>query len=441
MFAGRHIPEKQVPALVRALPEARRRVPGLRARIFGDGPDRERVLELVEELGLDGIVEAPGFVPAEVVDAALRDALCLVLPSRREGYGLVVVEASARGVPAVVVAGPDNAATELVEDGVNGFVAASAEPDDLAEAIARVDEGGEELRRSTAAWFRRNAERLSLDHSLAVVLAEYEADAVTPRVTVLIGAYNNAATLPQAIGSILGQTVDELELLVLDDGSSDETAAVVAAIEDERLRYVPLEHMGIARSLNLGIEQARAPVVAVQDADDWSEPQRLERQLAVLDSSPEVAVVGGLMREVDEHGRELVPRTGHGVGDVNDLLMRYNPLPNSCAAYRREVVLELGGYDARYRYAAEYDLWLRVAEQHRVVVLDEVLATRRMSGTNVAGARGARADRGDDRPPPARRSGGGAASAGAHWLALPVISFLTPTPLKRARRRRLGQAP
>jgi glycosyltransferase involved in cell wall biosynthesis len=263
---------------------------------------------------------------------------------------------------------------------------------------------------------------------------------VTPRVTVLIGAYNNAATLPQAIGSILGQSVSQLELLVLDDGSSDETAAVVAGIEDERLRYVPLEHMGIARSLNLGIDQARAPVVAVQDADDWSEPQRLERQLAVLGSSPEVAVVGGLMREVDEQGRELVPRTGHGVGDVNDLLMRYNPLPNSCAAYRRDVVLELGGYDARYRYAAEYDLWLRIAERHRVVVVDEVLATRRMSGTNVAGRR--------ERAPIAeaiairlrairrRRS-----LAGAQWLAVPLLSFLTPTPLKRARRRRLGQAP
>jgi glycosyltransferase involved in cell wall biosynthesis len=175
VFAGRHIPEKQVPALVRALPEARRRVPGLRARIFGDGPDRERVLELVGELGLEEVVDAPGFVPAEAVEAALRDALCLVLPSRREGYGLVVVEASARGVPAVVVAGPDNAATELVEDGVNGFVARSAEPKDLAEAIARVNDGGEELRRSTAAWFARNAERLSLEHSLAAVLAEYEA--------------------------------------------------------------------------------------------------------------------------------------------------------------------------------------------------------------------------------------------------------------------------
>ena len=263
---------------------------------------------------------------------------------------------------------------------------------------------------------------------------------MTPRVTVLIGAYNNAATLPQAIGSIFGQTIGELELLVLDDGSSDETAAVVAAIEDERLRYVSLEHMGIARSLNLGIEQARAPVVAVQDADDWSEPQRLERELAVLDSSPDVAVIGGLMREVDEAGRELVPRTGHGVGDVNDVLMRYNPLPNSCAAYRREVVLELGGYDARYRYAAEYDLWLRVAEQHRIVVLDEVLATRRMSGTNVAGRkeRGPIAEAIAIRLRAIRRR---RSLAGARWLAVPMLSFLTPTSLKRARRRRLGQAP
>jgi glycosyltransferase involved in cell wall biosynthesis len=227
---------------------------------------------------------------------------------------------------------------------------------------------------------------------------------------------------------------------VLDDGSSDDTASVVGGIEDERLRYVPLEHMGIARSLNLGIEQALAPLIAVQDADDWSEPQRLERQLAVLDSTPEVAVVGGLMREVDEKGRELVPRTGHGVGDVNDLLMRYNPLPNSCAAYRRDVVLELGGYDDRYRYAAEYDLWLRVAERHRIVVLDEVLATRRMSGTNVAGR--------EERAPIAETIGLRLAAIrrrrslrGAHWLALPVISILTPTPLKRARRRRLGQAP
>ena len=174
VFAGRHIPEKQVPALVRALPRARELVPGLRARIFGNGPERETVVALVQELGLGDAVELPGFVAADEVNAALRTALCLVLPSRREGYGLVVVEACARGVPAVVVAGPDNAAVELVEDGVNGFVAATAEPEALAEAIAKAHEGGDELRRSTADWFRRNERRLSLDTSLQTVFEVYE---------------------------------------------------------------------------------------------------------------------------------------------------------------------------------------------------------------------------------------------------------------------------
>src|SRR5206468_5271837 len=125
---------------------------------------------------LDGApVEAPGFAPAEEVHAALRTALCMVLPSRREGYGLVVVEASASGTPSVVVREPDNAATELVEDGVNGVIAASAAPRDLAAAIVRVHEGGAQLRASTCDWFARNAQRLSLESSLETVLAGYSA--------------------------------------------------------------------------------------------------------------------------------------------------------------------------------------------------------------------------------------------------------------------------
>ena len=112
----------------------------------------------------------------EVLEKALASALCLVLPSRREGYGLVVIEAAARGVPVVVVEGPDNAATELVEEGVNGAVAASAAPDELAAAIVRIHRGGSALRDSTADWFRRNAERLSLERSLETVLEAYASD-------------------------------------------------------------------------------------------------------------------------------------------------------------------------------------------------------------------------------------------------------------------------
>jgi len=166
VFAGRMIPEKQAPAIVPAVAAARQRLPGLRAVIFGDGPDRPAVLQAITDHGLEGVVEAPGFVERSRVDDALDHALCMVFPSRREGYGLVVVEAAHRGLPTVVVSDPDNAATELVQEGENGFVATSAAPEDLADAIVRVHEEGDALRERTAAWFNRNAERLSLRRSL-----------------------------------------------------------------------------------------------------------------------------------------------------------------------------------------------------------------------------------------------------------------------------------
>jgi glycosyltransferase involved in cell wall biosynthesis len=173
LFAGRHIPEKQASAIPPAIARARQRMPDLRATILGDGPDRSLVMRLVSELGLEGTVDVPGFVATETVSDLMSHALCLLLPSRREGYGLVVIEAAAHGTPSVVVDGPDNAAVELIEPGENGFVAASVSPEDLAAAILRVDEAGPELRRSTAAWFALNAHRLSLARSLDVVLNSY----------------------------------------------------------------------------------------------------------------------------------------------------------------------------------------------------------------------------------------------------------------------------
>jgi len=173
VFAGRHIPEKRVPVLIPAIAAAQDRIPDLRAEILGDGPDRPRVQRLVAEHGLEHAIGLPGFVAAPEVERTLARALCLALPSRREGYGLVVLEASAVGTPSLLVAGPDNAATELVEDGVNGLVVDSADPEALAEAIVQVHAAGDALRASTAAWFADHARRLSLAHSLEAVVEAY----------------------------------------------------------------------------------------------------------------------------------------------------------------------------------------------------------------------------------------------------------------------------
>ena len=177
VFAGRMIPEKRAPAVVPAIALAAQRLPGLRGVLFGDGPDREAVLAAIAALPESGIVSAPGFVDAAVVDEALGRACCLLLPSRREGYGLVVVEASAAGTPTILVRGPDNAAVERVEDGVNGLIVASAEPAELAQAIADVVAAGPAMRTGTREWFTRNAAALSIERSLEAVLASYTARA------------------------------------------------------------------------------------------------------------------------------------------------------------------------------------------------------------------------------------------------------------------------
>lgn len=263
-----------------------------------------------------------------------------------------------------------------------------------------------------------------------------------PPVTVLLGVYDNAATLERAAASILAQTVRNLELLIIDDGSTDGSGAVAARIAagDTRARVMTMgTNVGIAASLNAGLQEAAGPVVAVQDADDHSEPQRLERQLALLDARPEVAVVGCRMREVDTAGRALAPRTRWAVGDVRSKLMRWNPIPNTAAAFRRDVALELGGYDRRYRYAMEYDLWLRIAEHHVVWALADVLATRVMSTTNVA----ATAERAQIAETLAMRVAAlrrRRTLRGVGGLVSPAVAVVTPLPLKRVRRRRLGQA-
>jgi glycosyltransferase involved in cell wall biosynthesis len=181
LFAARLIPEKQVTLAVAAMALAVRRVEGLQGEFLGGGPERAVLDAAILEHGLQGVVTARGFTETDTLDAEMCRATCMLVTSRREGYGLVVVEAAARGTPSVVVAGEDNAATELIEEGVNGTVAPRADPESVAEAIVRVHEAGFPLRESTVRWFAENAGWLSLESSLRTVLESYSVDGFNAR--------------------------------------------------------------------------------------------------------------------------------------------------------------------------------------------------------------------------------------------------------------------
>jgi glycosyltransferase involved in cell wall biosynthesis len=173
VFAGRHVREKRVFELVSAFALVYKGQPQLRLDLYGTGPERERIEKIVAELGLQAVVINHGMRSEKEVSDAIASAACVATASEREGYGLIVVEAAARGTPSVVVTGPNNAALELVEEGVNGTVARTASPHDLADSILRAVGGGASLRASTLHWFVENQTRLSFDAAFLDVLAGY----------------------------------------------------------------------------------------------------------------------------------------------------------------------------------------------------------------------------------------------------------------------------
>jgi glycosyltransferase involved in cell wall biosynthesis len=167
LVVGRLVPEKHPEAAIEAVAALARRRP-VRARIIGQGPLLDQLRTAASRSGAD--IEVCGPVDQQELDRSWREASVLLHPSEREGFGLVVAEAAARGVPVVVVAGPDNAATELVEPGVNGVVSATRRADDLSAAVSEVLDAGPGLRRSTAAWFVAQAGSRSVARTAAALV-------------------------------------------------------------------------------------------------------------------------------------------------------------------------------------------------------------------------------------------------------------------------------
>jgi 2-polyprenyl-3-methyl-5-hydroxy-6-metoxy-1,4-benzoquinol methylase len=206
---------------------------------------------------------------------------------------------------------------------------------------------------------------------------------MSPRVTVLLAVHNGEPYVHDAVASILGQTFADFELLVVDDASTDTTVATIESFGDERIRILRNErNLGQVPSLNRGLREARGELIARIDHDDSCRPERLERQVAVLDAEPQVALVGSWMDLVDASGTK-VGRLESTIADFAEflfhtLIMRVY-VAHPAALYRRDPVLALGGYDETTGPAEDKDLWRKLAlERWDARIVPEPLVVYRL---------------------------------------------------------------
>lgn len=208
-----------------------------------------------------------------------------------------------------------------------------------------------------------------------------------PAISVALSVLNGERFLAGAIESVLVQSCGDFEFLILDDGSTDATRAIIEryAAGDRRIKPIIRENRGLIASLNELLERAQAPIVARMDADDICHPARFEKQLGFLEAHPGHGAVGCWNNHMDEHGSECVvdgpdhPTSHEGI--ILAIRGGQTPLSHPTVMYRRDVVRAVGGYRGAFRHCEDLDLWLRLSEHTMLANLPErLLHYRRHEG-------------------------------------------------------------
>jgi glycosyltransferase involved in cell wall biosynthesis len=206
--------------------------------------------------------------------------------------------------------------------------------------------------------------------------------------SVVMAVFNGGPALQNTLESISGQTERDFELIVVDDGSTDETAEILANYRDPRLRVISQENVGLTRSLIRGCDAARAPLIARHDSGDRSHPERFARQLALLEDGH--VLVGCAARFLDDDGDLLYESREEGTRLRENLVHAdadgIHALPHhGTALFRREAYVEAGGYRAEFRFAQDLDLWIRMARLGSIGIVDDILYEALFTPRSISG--------------------------------------------------------
>lgn len=217
---------------------------------------------------------------------------------------------------------------------------------------------------------------------------------LTPRpiVTVALAVFNGEDYLAECIESILAQTLTDFEFIIVNDGSTDSSLKILEnyADKDARISVISQKNQGLVLSKNRWLEVAEGKYIAIIDHDDLSLPDRLFNQVTYLDAHPEVVCVGGDSLLIDEKGRFLT-RLFHLRGDEAiqaAALAGHGAITHPAAMIRTQVIRQINGYDNRYNFAEDLDLWLRLGEVGKLENLDVPVLKYRMHGKSISERKG-----------------------------------------------------
>lgn len=210
----------------------------------------------------------------------------------------------------------------------------------------------------------------------------------SPKVTIVIPGYNPVVYLPETMESVLNQTVTDLELIVVNDGSTDETLEVAKGYEtDPRVTVIDQKNQGVSVARNRGFKASKGAYIAFLDADDVWLPNNLEAKLKKFDEDPDIGLVHTDVAIIDGNSRRTGEVKSGKEGYILDDLLLWNgdciPAPSSILV-KREAVEKVGGFDPQLSYGADQDFFFRVAAEYKIGRVPEPLGLYRVHGSNMS---------------------------------------------------------
>jgi len=205
------------------------------------------------------------------------------------------------------------------------------------------------------------------------------------KVSIILPTYNRASMLNKAIDSTLNQTFKDFELIIVDNYSTDNTESVVKSYDDKRISYFKNQNNGLVSiNRNYGIQKSCGEYIAFLDDDDLWLPEKLEKQVKLLDSNKKLGLVYSRSYVIDDRGNPAKPTYFRGIklrrGHVFNELLVSNFIPQLTVLTRRDALDKVGKFDLQYKIAQDYDLWLRIANHYTVDFIDQPLAKYRFHG-------------------------------------------------------------